>query len=184
MFGKKEKTPEKEKAPDEKMAEKKAEAEMPKEKKEFTEVDPKALISVPVILCPMCGLPMEIKGREEVEKTARSLRGKATKKIPHLVYQCPKDKTEFKLNLERRGGGGCFIATAAYGSSMAHEINVLRSFRDNVLMRENAGRKFISFYYRFSPTIAKTIEKSRTIKLFTRMVLTPIVKAVQKAIQF
>ena len=175
MFGKKEKTPDEKKIPDEKK-------KKPETKKKFTEVNPKALISVPSILCPMCGLPMEIKGREEMEKTARGLKGKTTKKVPHLVYRCFKDKTEFHLNLERRGGGGCFIATAAFGTSMAHEINVLRSFRDNVLMRESAGRNFISFYYRVSPTIAKMITKSGALKFVTRVMLTPIIKAVQKAI--
>jgi hypothetical protein len=85
------------------------------------------------------------------------------------------------LNLERRGGG-CFIATAAFGTSMAHEINVLRSFRDNYLMRERAGRLFISLYYRTSPTIAKMISRSKILKFVTRAVLTPIIKTVQKAI--
>ncbi|MEM3421057.1 MAG: CFI-box-CTERM domain-containing protein [Candidatus Hadarchaeum sp.] len=152
-----------------------------KGKKKYTEVDPRTLISVPTILCPMCGLPMEIKGRKEVEKTARTLRGKTTRKVPHLVYQCAKDKTEFNLNLERRGGG-CFIATAAFGTSMAHEINVLRSFRDNYLMRESAGRGFISLYYRVSPTVAKLISRSRALKFITRMLLLPIVKAVQRTL--
>jgi|GEM_PF-1036689 len=155
--------------------------EQTKGKKKFTEVDPRTLISVPTILCPVCGLPMEIKGRKEVEKTVRTLRGKTVRKIPHLVYQCAKDKTEFNLNLERRGGG-CFIATAAFGTSMAHEINVLRSFRDNYLMRERAGRLFISLYYRTSPTIAKMISRSKILKFVTRAVLTPIIKTVQKAI--
>jgi hypothetical protein len=176
MFGRKKKNQEPEKA-----SEVFKEAEP---KKEFTEVDPRALVSVPVILCPMCGLPMEIKNREEVEVTSRGLRGKNTKKVPHLIYQCATDKTEFKLNLMRRGGGGgCFIATAAYGTSTAHEINVLRSFRDNVLMKESAGRSFISFYYTVSPTIAKMISKSGALRLATRVLLVPIIKAVKRSIE-
>ena len=175
MFGMKKKTPEEKKAPDEK---KKHGA-----KKKFTEVDPKALISVPTILCPICGQPMEITGRKEVETTSRVLTKKTTKKVPHLRYQCAKDKTEFHLNLQRRGGG-CFIATAAFGTSMAHEINVLRSFRDNFLLRESAGRKFITLYYRVSPTIAKMISKSSALRFATRVMLTPIIKTVQKALDF
>ncbi|MGQ9788880.1 MAG: CFI-box-CTERM domain-containing protein [Candidatus Hadarchaeaceae archaeon] len=148
-------------------------------KEKFNEVDPRTLISVPMILCPVCGLPMEIKGRKEVEKTARTLRGKTTRKIPHLIYRCTKDRTEFNLNLERRGGG-CFIATAAYGTSMAHEINVLRSFRDNYLMRESTGRIFISMYYRVSPAVARLISKSQLLKFITRTLLLPIIKVVQR----
>lgn len=174
MFGKKKKE-EPEKIPEEK--------KKPVTKKGFTEVDPRALISVPTILCPMCGCPMTIVGREDKEITSRMLTKKTTKKVPHLKYQCAKDKTEFNLNLERRGGGGgCFIATAAYGTSTAHEINVLRSFRDNVLMKESAGRSFISFYYRVSPTIAKMISKSGALKFATRILLAPIIKAVKRAI--
>lgn len=63
---------------------------------------------------------------------------------------------------------------------MAHEVNVLRSFRDNILMREEAGNRFISFYYRVSPPIAKLIEKSSVLKLATRVVLAPIIKTVKK----
>jgi len=174
MFGKKEK------AEPEKKAE---ELKKPARKNGFKEVDPRLLISVPTILCPMCGCPMSIVGRVEKEVTSRMLTKKTTKKVPHLKYQCAKDKTEFNLNLERRGGGGgCFIATAAYGTSTAHEINVLRSFRDNVLMKESAGRNFISLYYRVSPTIAKIISKSETLRFATRVLLAPIIKAVKRAI--
>ena len=152
--------------------------------RKFKEVDPKTLTTVPVILCPNCQRPMKITGKKDVEKTSKFLTRKTTKKAPHLRYECTDCKNEFNLDLQRRGGGGCFIATAAYGTSTAHEINVLRSFRDNVLMRENAGRKFISLYYRVSPTIAKMIEKSPALKLATRTALAPIIKAVQKAIGF
>ncbi len=165
-----------------KQKKKSTEAE-PKQKKKFTEANPKRLISVPTILCPECRRPMHITGKKEIEKTTKFLTKKSTKKIPHLRYECTDCKQEFHLNLERRGGG-CFIATAAFGTSTAHEINVLRSFRDNFLMRDNAGRKFISLYYGVSPQIAKMIEKSSTLKLATRIMLTPIIKAVQKAIEF
>ncbi len=153
------------------------------EEKDFTEVSPKALISVPSILCPDCQKPMGIAGRADKEKTSRFITKKSTKMVPHLRYECQNCRKEFHLNLERRGGG-CFIATAAFGTSMAHEINVLRSFRDNFLMREKAGNKLISFYYTVSPTIAKMIERSSILKAFARVVLTPIVKIAQKAIGF
>jgi hypothetical protein len=138
---------------------------------------------VPTILCPICGRPMEIAGRVELDKTSRGLTKKTTRKVPHLRYQCTADKTEFHLNLERRGGG-CFIATAAFGTSMAYEINILRSFRDNFLMRKRAGRGFISLYYMISPTIARLIERSRALKFITRTLLSPVIKAIQKSIEF
>ncbi len=43
------------------------------------------------------------------------------------------------------GGGSCFISTA-FGSALAHEVQVLRNFRDRYLMKNPAGRFFVSIY--------------------------------------
>jgi len=44
-------------------------------------------------------------------------------------------------------GSACFIATAVYGDINAPEVQVLRNFRDRVLMESELGRKLIDFYY-------------------------------------
>ena len=41
----------------------------------------------------------------------------------------------------------CFIATTVYGDPDAHEVNVLRRFRDEVLMESPGGRAFVAVYY-------------------------------------
>ena len=41
----------------------------------------------------------------------------------------------------------CFIATAVYGDKNAPEVQVLRDFRDNVLMENKLGRIVIDLYY-------------------------------------
>jgi len=41
----------------------------------------------------------------------------------------------------------CFIATAVYGNESAPEVETLREIRDNVLMKDKLGKKFVEFYY-------------------------------------
>jgi len=51
----------------------------------------------------------------------------------------------------------CFIATAAYGTDTGEEINILREFRDVVLLESGPGAEFVSLYYKVSPSIARVI---------------------------
>jgi hypothetical protein len=77
-------------------------------------------------------------------------------------------------------GGGCFIATAAYGSYMADEVKILREFRDKYLLTNSIGRKFvIRFYYRYSPPIAKYIAKYELLKAITRIILLPMIYSIK-----
>jgi len=74
-------------------------------------------------------------------------------------------------------GGICFIATAAYGSPAAEEIEILREFRDVVLLPNRLGSKFVSFYYQTSPPIAEFISRHEALRTVVRVGLAPIVAA-------
>lgn len=51
--------------------------------------------------------------------------------------------------------GGCYIATAVYGSYDCPEVWTLRRFRDNSLARTWYGRALIKTYYAISPTVVR-----------------------------
>jgi len=74
-------------------------------------------------------------------------------------------------------GCGCFVATAAYGTGIATEINILREFRDTVLLTRSLGAKFVSLYYRASPPIAVFISQNEVLRTMVRLgFVDPIVK--------
>lgn len=75
--------------------------------------------------------------------------------------------------------GGCFIATAAFGSYLDPQVVVLRHFRDNVLMQSAPGRAFVKFYYTYSPPVADFIYEHDLLRLLTRWALTPLIFAVK-----
>src|SRR6185437_4893854 len=65
----------------------------------------------------------------------------------------------------------CFIATAAYGSPMHPKLKYFRKFRDHVLLTNWLGRRFVHYYYKYSPPAANFIAKHETLRAMTRAVL-------------
>ena len=65
-------------------------------------------------------------------------------------------------------GGGCYIATAIYGSYNSSEVMVLRRFRDEVLINHWWGRVFVKLYYAVSPSVADKLKNANRINLIVR----------------
>ena len=63
----------------------------------------------------------------------------------------------------------CFIATAAYGADTAEEINILREFRDVVLLPSGLGTEFVSLYYEISPPIAGVISRDDFLRTVVKV---------------
>jgi|GEM_PF-1360617 len=72
-------------------------------------------------------------------------------------------------------GGECFIATAAYGSSMAPHVKILREFRDCILLGSDTGRYLVRAYYNYSPPIADVITNHDILRGIVRICLLPII---------
>jgi alpha-tubulin suppressor-like RCC1 family protein len=69
----------------------------------------------------------------------------------------------------------CFIATAAYGTPMAKEVQTLREFRDEYLLTSSLGQALVDFYYKVSPPMAKFITEHPSLKPIVRTGLLPVV---------
>tara|TARA_B100000676_G_scaffold171281_1_gene168386 strand:+ start:113 stop:1720 length:1608 start_codon:yes stop_codon:yes gene_type:complete len=75
-------------------------------------------------------------------------------------------------------GGGCLIATAAFGSEMAPQVQFLREIRDNTVMSTQSGTAFMTgfnqFYYSFSPYVADYERENPVFKEAVKVTLTPL----------
>ncbi|MEE8388534.1 MAG: CFI-box-CTERM domain-containing protein [Acidiferrobacterales bacterium] len=72
-------------------------------------------------------------------------------------------------------GGGCYIATAAYGTGMEKDVVTLRRFRDRYLLSNEPGKLFTELYYKLSPPVATRISSSNTLREWARASLIPLV---------
>ncbi len=73
------------------------------------------------------------------------------------------------------GGGGCFIATAAFGSPVEKHVRMLKDFRDDYLLKYKVGRMFVNVYYKYSPPIANIIAERDNLRVLVRIGLIPLI---------
>ena len=94
------------------------------------------------------------------------------------VIQTSLDELK-NLDLNESNGGGCLIATAAYGSELAPRVQFLREVRDNTIMSTESGASFMTgfnqLYYSFSPTIADMERENPIFQEAVRAFITPMV---------
>lgn len=76
--------------------------------------------------------------------------------------------------------GGCYIATMAYGDYNHPQVLELRKFRDDFLSKTILGRRFISFYYKYSPTLVERLKNKQAINLIIRKGLDQFIKTIRK----
>ena len=103
--------------------------------------------------------------------------GKVIKEGERYCWHCENDISKFA---DKEESSKCFIATAAFGTPFAEEIDILRKFRDEKLKSSFIGIAFVKVYYKISPPIAKIISKHRFLKRLARGILKPVVKFISK----
>ena len=74
----------------------------------------------------------------------------------------------------------CFVATAAYGSLMANDVEMLRHFRDSLLESSVLGELAVETYYTFGPPVAGVVGESELLRTLARDFLAPIVARVRR----
>jgi hypothetical protein len=75
---------------------------------------------------------------------------------------------------------GCFIATAAYGTSTAKELDTLRTFRDEVLLESTLGSQLVEWYYQTSPPVADFISEHSLLRTLVReLLVAPVASLVE-----
>ncbi len=76
-------------------------------------------------------------------------------------------------------GGGCLIATAAYGTELAPQVQFLREIRDNTVMGTASGALFMTgfnqLYYSFSPYIADMQRENAMLNKAVKLSITPMI---------
>jgi very-short-patch-repair endonuclease len=88
----------------------------------------------------------------------------------------PAYRTTVGQTLQEQTNSNCFIATAAYGTKTAEELDVLRKFRDLTLESNLVGRQLADLYYLVSPPFANIIARSKNMRAFVRLSLKPIIR--------
>ncbi len=112
-------------------------------------------------------------GGVQASQTAPWASGDATYNFDLTIPSLPNDNGfPFPLPFD------CFIATAAYATGAAEEINLLRQFRDVVLLESPAGTGLVSLYYRVSPAIAQVISQHGFLRTAVRVGLVEPIVAV------
>ena len=96
--------------------------------------------------------------------------------IQSLTFEVIERQAETESSEDKKGG--CLIATAAFGSEMAPQVQFLRELRDNTILQTQSGTSFMTgfnqFYYSFSPAVADYERENPVFKEAVKLTLTPL----------
>lgn len=115
----------------------------------------------------------------EIRAKAVDLAGNYSREWSDAITGTPRQVDDFWRAYKKAGGkedgGYCFIATATYGSYSAHEVQLLRLFRDRILLKLPLGQALVEWYYQASPPLADFIREHEALKGPVSFLLYPLV---------
>ncbi len=121
-------------------------------------------------------IPVELANGEN--KISIDVEGILFKPIPTEMVTFTVMAEDTSLPPPNKPESGCLIATAAFGTELAPQVQLLREVRDNVLFSTGAGTTFMAgfneFYYAFSPAVADLERQSPLFKEVVKTAITPM----------
>jgi hypothetical protein len=120
--------------------------------------------------------------RDEIVPDGATRTGTIVFEIPASVaIRGLRYEASFKsYNIRYQQRGRCLIATAAYGSDLAPDVQLLREFRDDQLLSTFAGSRFMQvfdrFYYSFSPQVAEAVGSNPLAAGLIRVMIFPLIQ--------
>ncbi|PAU94331.1 hypothetical protein CK240_17195 [Paracoccus salipaludis] len=99
--------------------------------------------------------------------------------LPDDDDHVPDPPVENPQDYNSASGGGCFVATAAYGDRLHPDVVALRQFRDHYLVRTAAGRGFVRFYWIVGPRLAAVTQPHQLHAAVARVLLTRLVRVLR-----
>lgn len=122
--------------------------------------------------------PSQTKGTGIIQPTPRQLLKEYTENKKSEIKDAEdNNKVELKKG---NSNGGCYIATAVYGSYDCPEVWTLRRYRDYKLSKTSFGRSFIYVYYTISPCIVKLFGRTKLFRNIFKIPLDLFVRKLQK----
>lgn len=106
-----------------------------------------------------------------------------------LFQPIPTESVVFSVSVgsesDNTPPNGCLIATAAFGSDLAPQVQFLREYRDNTIMATASGSSFLNVfntvYYSFSPIVADIERDNSFLQESVRVGIIPLLGILQIA---
>ncbi len=148
------------------------------------QIIPEPVVEEPVVIEPVCE-----EGTELVDGVCKII------EEPVVIPPPPEQETEpqpltcgdgtelvdgscVPISEPAQGSGSCLIATAAFGTEMAPQVQFLREVRDNTVMSTEVGSAFMggfnTLYYAISPPIADMERQNPVFRELVQVGITPM----------